>query len=152
MLTFKQTEFKCKGLHSSPMYGMPMQQIQQTHFAGLLGESHIAGRPGGRDVRFEVWLNDDAWTEANADLLDEYVTELAQLASFSHAHGTVVSTGGHDSTLTVKHCTFIGFDPGGNVPLLDETGMIGGRDNDDNPIPVWWMRGSLIFRQAKVVK
>ena len=152
MLKFRGEQFKCGDLHSHPMQSMPDPDIQQTRFAGVGGESIIAGLPGGRDISVRVWLHDDAWTAANCHLLDEYVTEFSQLNTWQHRHGTLESTGGHDSTITKKQCTFLGFEASEQGPLLDETGMMGGRDNDDDVIPVWWLEGVLRFRQSLVVK
>lgn len=101
------------GDHYKIQADMPEIEMQVAKFAAVNGESHIVGKPGGRNL----WTSYTVRGFATATLLESHITAINILAGTLTGTVTNVITGE-----SYGRCTFRGYevaerfyDPGGNA-------------------------------------
>jgi hypothetical protein len=126
-----------KGAVLRPPVAAPEVQVWRTHFAGVLGESEIRGKSGGRMLEFQ-FLMFGSFTK-RTDLFDYIEKDLHGGSGLLGTNGTIEYSGADDSTtykLQWKDCTFEGFiRSGGELP--DVAGTLDGG---------WFVPGMLRWR------
>jgi len=150
MITFDGNTILCGDFHGIVQMGMIDAQVHQTVYFGNRGESNIVGEDGGRNLIIEAVIHSDLWTPDKGKDLILYVKNLDKFTALDN--GKLEYDAGF-ATANLKFdlpdVTFLGVEHLIG-PLLDQTGTLCGRDDDDVIKECWWQRVNLHFRQLLV--
>lgn len=147
---FGKLEFKCRHLFDSPIFDSPEHAARIVHFFGIPGDVEIGGGATSRLVRIRMWIYDEKWNDVGGSKdLQKELTKYEQ-AIGDHGKLTYVPLATLDE-IELENCTLKSVERDNQTgPRLDETGMLGGRENNGTIKKVWWQEITVTWRQLLV--
>jgi hypothetical protein len=119
------------GIWEAPRVARPRIQVTRSKFFGVLGESEIHGRGGGREIEIPIYMFDHY---ASAQAVMDRIAQLEAQASLG-LHGTLTMSGAVPRTY--QDVTFEGFEEDPAIGILED--VAGTLDGG------WFVKGTLYF-------